>query len=223
MNVFILAILSIPLAGCSIFGRSSVEELNYEVIDKSNIFEVRTYKPYLKAEVTIDSPNGQGQSDAFRILAGYIFGKNKTKSQIKMTSPVLVDEKSSKSENIAMTAPVMVEENVSTTTMFFSMPSKYKETEDLPTPNDKRIKLIKTKEIMMAALSFSGRLVRSNIDPQKDKLKSAIDNSSKYNIATGSKVLYAGYNPPWTLPFLRRNEVLVPVDFSKTKKTLSNH
>ncbi len=209
VKVFSL-IAMVQLVGCSVFGSSGVEELSYEVIAETDKFEIREYAGFLKAEVVVDEQGEQGRNAAFRILADYIFGKNKANKDIAMTSPVIVDN-STVSEKINMTAPVLAESGQGGTRMSFSMPSKYKTVEELPKPVDERIIVYRSTPARYAVIRFSGRLIDSNIDPMKANLLQAVNQSSRYKIKKGASVQYAGYNPPWTIPFFRRNEVLVEV------------
>lgn len=208
MNKLLVVMMLFLSFGCSLFGKSGVEELKYQRILKDGNKEIRLYSSYLVAQVTVENNNNL-ENKAFKILAGYIFGDNKSKSKIAMTAPVMTNEKMP-SEKINMTAPVLMEPGEQNTmTMSFSMPSKYK-LEELPVPNDKRIKLSIVSEHYVAALVFSGFWGKEKNQRLGEELKEWLIKHPKYRQV--SKPFFAGYNPPWTLPFFRRNEILIKID-----------
>ena len=174
------------------------ETLNGEV-------EVREYAERIAAEVTVDAhTSDKARSEGFNTLAGYIFGKNKQKQSIAMTSPVEIN---SKGRSIAMTSPVEVNARGGLMTMRFFMPAAYSMAE-LPQPADPRVKLVEVPRATVAALRYSGSTEDANTKAKTvallDRLK-----SSQWKVAGPSKAFF--YNPAWTIPFLRRNEVLVEV------------
>ena len=169
-----------------------IETLKYDVLKKDDKIEIRRYKEHITASVTFDNQE-EFDKRAFRTLADYIFGNN-----ISMTSPVLIGEK------IGMTAPVLSDEKDSTWTMSFSMPERYT-METLPTPKNKMVKIKKVEEKTLAAIRFSGFMSDSNFKRNEAKLKKWLDEN---NYDYQSDFVRAGYNPPWTLPFFRRNEIL---------------
>ena len=116
-----------------------------------------------------------------------------------MTSPVLT-----KGEKIGMTSPVLMEEKASSWTMTFSMPSRYT-MESLPKPTNEKIVISEVNETKMAAIRFRGFMSDSNFSKNESELK---DWLNKNSLEYSSDFIRAGYNPPWTLPFFRRNEVL---------------
>jgi len=196
---FLLVIL---FFSCSIIAEVSTETLKYKIIEEDGKKEIRLYEPYIKAQVEIPGTMEDSRGQAFKILAGFIFGKNTSKEKIKMTSPVLIE----KSEKIDMTSPVIIDDRAgSKIKMSFSMPSKYT-LKNLPTPNDPRIKIISVPERLVGAIKFSGRInVEKNKRKSKDLLKWL---KKKNNYLVDPEYVYAGYNPPYTLPFMRRNEVI---------------
>jgi len=172
----------------------SIETLKYDILEKDNKVEIRRYKEYIAASVSFDSRE-EFDRKAFRTLADYIFGNN-----INMTSPVLT-----RGEKIGMTSPVLSQEKETRWTMTFSMPSRYT-LESLPRPNNEKIKIKLVDEAVMATIRFSGFMSDSNYKKNESKLKGWLDSKS---IEYHSNTIRAGYNPPWTLPFFRRNEVLI--------------
>lgn len=218
-----LLITLIINTGCSVFGIRTAEELSYTVMEKQNSYEIRTYDAYIAAEVSLDGSYKSVQRNLFRILAGYIFGKNTAGVSIKMTAPVVVDpneqtsaersilNKTDNSTRITMTAPVTMKKLDNTSwTMAFSMPSEYT-MKTLPQPNDGRIKIVQVPKKTVAVIRFSGRYGDESTRAEKTKsLRHWLSKLKGYR--PKGEAYYAGYDPPFTLPFLRRNEVLIEVD-----------
>jgi hypothetical protein len=147
-----------------------------------------------------DNPRGE----AFRAIAEYIFGANKGGRKIDMTAPV---EISSAGKEIAMTTPVEVKSLDSGSVMRFFIPAKYSR-EQLPEPSDPRVKLIEMPPTTVAVLQFSGSTSDAAMTIYTVMLMKALQ-STKWKVAGPATAFF--YNPPWTLPFLRTNEVAVPV------------
>lgn len=162
----------------------ALEEPSYEVLLTVGDIEFRRYEPYMLAEVTVDGDSQDRR--AFRILAGYIFGDN------------------DKSEKMNMTAPVETRGS----DYAFVMERKYS-SDSLPRPADQRIRIIEREGRIVAALKFSGRWSQSNIRKHERQL---VDALAALDVeATGEPEL-ARYNSPFTPWFLRRNEIIIPVD-----------
>ena len=175
----------------------AIETLNYTIIEKDKKIELRQYDNYIAASVTFDSKE-EFDKKAFRTLADYIFGNN-----ISMTSPVLT-----KGEKISMTSPVLSDDNGNSWTMTFSMPSKYT-LSTLPKPNNKLVKIHEVPSSTLAVIRFSGFMSDYNYNKNANILKGWLTDK---NILFAPNYIRAGYNPPWTPPFLRRNEVLISVE-----------
>ena len=194
------------LSSCSLFGIQNEESPNYKVIVKEGEFEVRQYSSYIIAKTTVQGNYDDDSSKAFKILAGYIFGKNKGEKKIAMTSPVVLKEKSIK---ISMTSPVEMSQIGNSFVMSFSMPSKYT-LETLPDPIDNRISFEKVEARMVASHRFSWLSSKIKNDIRAKELRDWLENKKQYITSEG--YFYKGYNPPWTLPFLRRNEVSIKIN-----------
>jgi hypothetical protein len=175
--------------GCSLFGRGQEDGPSYLVILREDSMEIRKYSSMIMAKTTIRGSFKDAQGEGFRILAGYIFGKNKTNQKISMTSPVLT---------------LSVGEN--RWTMFFSMPSHFT-VNTLPIPTDERIQIEKTTERFFAAVRYSGLWDEARNEEETKKLKDWLRRYPEYEHI--SNPIFAAYNPPWTVPFLRRNEMLI--------------
>ncbi len=191
----------------STFGiNTGTEQPKYEVIETiGNSVEIRRYPPRIAAEATIDvtkSDNPRG--DAFRIVAAYIFGANKGKKKIDMTS--LVETKIA-GEKIAMTAPVQVNKSEKHLTMRFFMPTQYSR-EELPEPVDNRVRLVDVPSETAAVFRFTGSTDDAAVSARTAELLELLRGTS-WKTNGAPKAFF--YNPPWTIPFLRRNEIAVAV------------
>lgn len=184
----------------------STEQRRYDVIERigKNI-EIRQYPTRIVAQTTVDANKSDNpRGDAFRIVAAYIFGANKARQKIDMTAPV---EIATPSVTIPMTAPVEVNTANNALVMRFFMPSSYSRN-DLPEPSDPRVKLIELDPMTAAVLAFSGSTGDDAVSTRTTQLMNAIQDT-KWRLSGSATAFF--YNPPWTLPFLRRNEVAVPV------------
>ena len=185
------------------FGIRSEETPPYKVIAKEDRKEIRDYAHYVVAKTVVTGEFGKAQSEGFRILAAYIFGANEKKQSLSMTAPVEL-EKTSQSEKIAMTAPVSQVAEKGSWVMTFMMPSKY-QLSDLPIPRDKRVQLEEVPSKLVASIAFSGGRGAKRNEQKADELRAWLEVKETYTILSGP--ISAGYDPPWTLPFFRRNEV----------------
>lgn len=201
MKTFMTIITSIILSSCSLFGIQNEESPHYKVLHKDGDFEIREYDPYIVAKVRLKGSSKDNTSKGFRILAGYIFGKNEGKNKISMTAPVEMKQESVK---IAMTSPVEMVEEDNTFTMTFSMPSKYT-LETLPKAKDKRITFESVPKRLKASHRFTWFRTESRLQAKYKELRAWLNKQKDYQALEGFS--FAGYNPPWTIPFLRRNEV----------------
>ncbi|NCN41263.1 heme-binding protein [bacterium] len=183
----------------------AIEIPKYEVLVKADDFEVRHYDPYIVAETVVDGDFDSASTKGFKRLAGYIFGGNQSKKKISMTAPVGMKEKSS--EKIAMTAPVAQEKRNGKYVVTFSMPSSYT-METLPTPDDENVALRAVPEKTFATVQFNGTWSSSRYE---DHLSSLRDWIKKQGYESVGEPNFARYDPPWTLWFLRRNEILIEI------------
>jgi len=211
MRKFIMVTFSIVtstlLSACSMFGNSGVDIAPYSVLEKDGAIEIRRYDTMVLA--TADMPGGmnKGDNQAFQKLFDYISGANVTADKIAMTAPVFMQEKQ-EGQKIEMTAPVFMSENENSETMSFVLPASFN-FETAPKPTDPAVRLEKVENFIVAAVEFSGFLSQSNIQTHRQTLENWIKAS---NYTQTAPYQIAGYNPPWTIPFLRRNEVLIPVE-----------
>ena len=182
---------------------SKLEKPKYEVITSENNIELRQYEKYIAAKTEAKGEEYKTMNSSFKILAGYIFGDNTKSEKIEMTAPVM----QTSSEKIEMTAPVMQTGKDGVWKMQFMMPSKYT-METLPKPKDERVSFVEVPSKKFAVIRFSGFWSKKTFDGQLIKLQDFI--KAKKLQAIGLPI-NAFYNPPWTLPFLRRNEILIEV------------
>ena len=192
---------------------SRVEQADYTVIKKKNGYEVREYPAHIVAQTTVQGTGKEGLVAGFKIVAGYIFGGNVKKESIAMTSPVVAEPHSAKvsrgagGKNIAMTSPVLATVEGSSQTVSFGMPRAYA-LDALPIPNDPRVKIVTIPAKKYAVMRFSGYRSDSRIKRMQEKLLSALTRDS---LAPQGAAAYAGYNAPWTPPWMTRHEVLVEI------------
>jgi hypothetical protein len=183
---------------------SQVKEPAYSVLTKKDGYEIRSYAPYIEARVTVSGSYRDAMSSGFSTLAGYIFGGNVKKQSIAMTAPVIEQ----KSESIAMTAPIIeTVVDANTRVISFVMPAEYT-LQMLPVPNDSRITLAEIPSHNSAVLRYSGYNTPEKVIAMKTVLLGYLKRDMLKVVGTPRG---AAYNPPWTPPFMRRNEVIVDV------------
>lgn len=186
--------------------RGATEQPVYSVIEKTERIEVRRYAPALAAETVVSAGAMEARNEGFERLANYIFGGNTARGSIAMTAPVVTTRE--KGEAIAMTAPVVqAPEGGGAWKVQFIMPSKYT-LQTLPAPNDPRVRIVEVPARDYAVITFSGSRGAEAVERHTARLMSEVAASGWR--AAGEPVSWF-YDPPWTPPFLRRNEVAVPV------------
>ena len=163
----------------------AADEVKYTMVSKSELYEIRKYSDRLVIETKTSD-----QSSSFRKLFKYISGNNKDKKEIKMTTPVTQTEKNGNM------------------TMQFYMPTEFDES-NVPDPNNSEVKVLNIKGGYYAAIKYSGRASDGNYVKHKDILE---DQLKKDKISIISKPIRATYNSPFTLPMLRRNEVMFKIE-----------
>jgi hypothetical protein len=203
LNKIVGALGQVADAGGSIVGiRHGTAEPDFTVERRLGGVEIRQYGPRIAAETTIDADEEKARSEGFRRLAGYIFGGNTTKTKIAMTAPVSQQQ----SEKIAMTAPVAAQRADSGEWVIrFFMPAEHS-MDTLPTPKDDRVRLVTVPAERVAVLRFSGIASLEALATRTDELLNTLRTN---DIKTKSTPFSWFYDPPWTLPFRRRNEVVV--------------
>ena len=185
----------------------AVEEPKYSVLEKSPPFELRSYAPMIVAEVQVEGDLDEASGQGFRLIAAYIFGQNQVSEKIAMTSPVVVEGQSPKSAKIAMTSPVTIESSAGQWTISFVMPAEYT-MESLPKPLNPKVQLRQIPAVKRAVIGFTGFYNENKVTERTLELEEWMKTK---NLQAASAPKFARYNPPWTLPFLRRNEIMIDV------------
>jgi len=196
------ALLVISVAGgCAI----NIEEAKYEVVSKTENFEIRDYAPHVVAETGVDGTLEDAGNKAFQRLFGYISGGNRSHNKISMTAPVSQELANKK---IKMTSPVGQQRIEGGWVVSFTMPVS-QTIEALPVPEDQRVKLRQVPACRMAAVRYSGIWSEKRYLRYKQELEAWIE---KNGFRIIGEPVWARYNPPFTPWFLRRNEILIQVN-----------
>ncbi|NBC12437.1 MAG: heme-binding protein [Gammaproteobacteria bacterium] len=199
----------------------ATEEPSHRVVETYPELELRRYAPHLVAETVVDAGFDKAGNRAFGILADYIFGKNRGETKIEMTAPVTqqpaAEGEQTEGQKIEMTAPVAQRPadggssasavGAERYVVSFVMPQRFT-METLPEPVDPRVELRREPERLMAVRRYSGRWTKENYREEERKLLKAVRERGYEPI--GAPV-YARYNSPFSLWFMRRNEVMVEV------------
>lgn len=188
----------------------AIEEPNFQVLKNDEPFELRRYEPILIAEVFVSGRRDEATRQGFRLIADFIFGNNVSTTQkpkkIAMTAPVTVE-----SQKIAMTAPVTIESAGHASDerwrVQFVMPKEYT-LETLPKPNNPVVQIRSIPGKVYAVYGYSGLSGEDKVNRYTKELENWI--AKQGLLVTGTSQL-ARYNPPWTLPPFRRNEILLEV------------
>lgn len=183
-----------------------VEEPRYTLVRQDRGVELRRYAPVVRAVTVVENVTwDRALNEGFRRLAGYIFGGNTKQQSIAMTSPVTAQPTSMK---IAMTAPVTAQPASSGVRVTFTMPAGHT-LQSLPLPDNRAVVLEAVDERFVAVRAFSGFAGRDTFERERAALLGSLVGLGVRAVAEPE---LARYDPPWTLPFLRRNEVAVEVE-----------
>lgn len=207
MRPLSIAMLCMLLAGCSVFGwRGGTEQRSYQVVDvlPSGI-EIRRYEPSVFARAEVGTDADTPRSDAFRMLFRYITGTNQGDREIAMTAPVSVAEDGSE---IAMTAPVRAESDGQTMAMRFYLPASFT-IETAPRPTENGVTLGEEPGRTVAVLRYTWSTGPEKASRMRGELLATLP-SGGWSPRGDAYSMF--YDPPWTLPFLRRNEAAVDVE-----------
>lgn len=184
----------------------ATEQPKYEVLEQHGNVELRRYQAILIAETWVDGSMSEASGRAFRVLADFIFGNNTAAAgnsqDIAMTSPVTMQPQS---QDIAMTSPVTMQENDGRWRVHFVMPSEYTYA-TLPKPNNADVHIRQVPVTQYAVVSFSGFAGDSKSSQIATELLAWMQANGLTPIGSPS---VARYDPPWRLPFMRRNEIMI--------------
>ena len=186
----------------------ATEEPEFKLISEDGEFQIRQYDPKIIAQVEVEGDFDEASSMGFKLLADYIFGNNLldgTSKKISMTTPV---EMLPMAENLLMTSSIMDDRINNKWSINFVMPQEYS-LDTLPKPNKSQVNIIEVPKEKYAVIVFSG-LVRESSYAEKAELLSNYLKENSFKQQGAIKI--ARYNPPWTLPFFRRNELMVKID-----------
>ena len=225
MNIIYIVLAVVVIWSAWSYFSSRVERAQYTVVESKAKYEIRLYPEHIVAQTVVDGTYDEAISKGFRIIAAYIFGSNIKKQSIAMTSPVLEKGESismtspvtegvayrvptaNKSQSIAMTAPVTATIEGESHIISFGMPKSYT-IDTLHIPNDSRVKLVTIPERKMAVMRFTWLRSTARVEKKKTELATAVS-------ADGLQIFgvpeYAGYNAPWTAPWMTRHEVMVEI------------
>jgi hypothetical protein len=185
----------------------ATEEPQFSVLEKTPPFELRSYAPMILAEVKVEGDLDEASSQGFRLIAAYIFGQNQVSEKIAMTTPVAIEGQTPKSAKIAMTSPVSIESNAGQWIVSFVMPAQYT-MESLPKPLNSKVQIRQIPAVKRAVINFSGFYNANKVAERTLELEEWMKTK---NLQAASAPKFARYNPPWTLPFMRRNEIMIDV------------
>ncbi|WP_368416010.1 heme-binding protein [Falsiroseomonas sp.] len=189
------------LGACSVVGvRSGTEEPAFETLGTEAGLEIRRYGARLAAETTVEADEMGARSQGFSRLAGYIFGGNAGASRIAMTAPV-----SQQGTRIAMTSPVAQASVAESQVIRFFLPTALR---DPPVPKDARVRIVEVPGETVAVYRFTGSIAPDAVAAARARLLATLPATSW--VAAGEPVTWF-YDPPWTIPTLRRNEIAIPV------------
>ncbi|MDX2445586.1 MAG: heme-binding protein [Desulfobacterales bacterium] len=196
------------VTGCSVVGIRTTEEAIYTVLAEYDPIEIREYEELIVVETDVNASYDEAGNIAFKKLFGYISGENVSQSKIAMTAPVISKERNpGTGEKVAMTSPVIGEKQGQGWRYSFVLPAGYTlETAPLPTNPEVNLAVIPRKKV--AVIRYSGLWREPAMREKSDELVEWIQTNGLESLSTPRS---AGYDPPWTLPFLRRNEILIDV------------
>ena len=205
-----IAILAAALltAGCSVFGGRAAPEPDYSVVVSEPPFEIRAYPPLTVARTSAGEDRDTAVRTGFGRLFDYISGENAPAEDIAMTAPVIT-EAEAEGEDIAMTAPVLTEEaeQEGRWEVMFVLPDGMTP-DTAPRPTNPAVEIAQIPARRVAVVTFSGILDETDIAENRRRLARWLEERPERAAGAWQS---AGYNPPWTLPWFRRNEVMVPV------------
>ena len=177
----------------------ALEEPKYQILKSNSNYEIREYNDRLAVEVTYSN-----EDSGFRYLFNYISGENTTSEKVSMTVPV------TQSVKIDMTTPVTQSKKDGKLVMQFYLPSKFT-LNNAPKPTNSRVSLVVLEGGIYAVIRYSGRVTDKNFQKHYKKLKEYL---IKDNINFVEPAIRATFNGPFTLPILRRNEVMMKINYN---------
>lgn len=207
MKKFITGFILFLLApACAAF--VDVKEPSYEIVKNTEIYEIRQYPAMIAAETVVYEDFDDAGNVAHKRLFGYISGENRTNEKIPMTAPVTAEEKTG-SKKIPMTAPVTMEEDSEGKFVYGFIMPEGSTMENLPEPLDPKVRLVKKPAKSVAVHRYTGTWSEETYREKVNMLKKALEADG---LKPTERVVWSRYNPPFTLPFMRRNEIWIYLD-----------
>jgi len=201
-SLHVVCLATITMLGA--MNAMATEEAAYTVVKTEGAFEIRDYAPHIVAETLVEGTLEEAGNTAFNRLFRYISGGNRSREKVAMTAPVAQQPKG---EKIAMTAPVAQQRVREQWAVSFMMPATYT-LETLPAPEDTQVTLRQVPARRIAAVRYSGSWSEKGYLRHKSELESWVRGKG---LTAAGEPQWARYNSPFTLWFLRRNEILIPV------------
>lgn len=192
--ILLFALLTLPRPG------HAIEEPAFELTGNIADVEIRQYAPYVVAEVVLSGTATETGNQGFRLLAGYIFGKNKGRKQLAMAAPVT---QAAAPVKLTMTAPVMQSAVPGAYRVQFVLPRDVT-LDTAPLPLDPRIVLRLEPARRVAVIRYSGRWSEANYNEHLASLRARLRSAG---LPSSGEPIYSRYNPPFTPWFMRRNEI----------------
>jgi hypothetical protein len=195
--------------GCSLFGIRTTEGASYVVIDKRDPIEIREYEELVVVETFVNTSYEEAGNIAFKKLFAYITGENLSKTKIAMTAPVMAKEGDGPAgDKIPMTSPVLGERRAEGWRYSFVLPANFT-LENAPLPSNPEVKLAVIPPKKVAVIRYTGSWKEETMRENSETLVQWIRGNG---LELLSNPRSARYDPPWTLPFLRRNEIMIDVN-----------
>ncbi|KAG0560532.1 hypothetical protein M758_10G183100 [Ceratodon purpureus] len=193
----------------------NLESIPYDLVRRAADYEIRDVKSYVVAETTMSGRSGfdfSSSGQAFNTLAAYLFGKNSKRSEMAMTTPVMTNRGQSEGEKMDMTTPVIQQRRAGEGQwrMSFVLPAKYNE--DAPLPVDSAVSIRRVPAKTVAVAVFSGFVTDDEVKRREQALRRALLKDPVVRVKADAQPEVAQYNPPFTLPFMRRNEVSLEIE-----------
>ena len=198
----VIAVVAIMIG---VMDAMAIEEAKYKVVEKDNRFEIRDYAPHILAETVVEGGVEDAGNKAFKRLFRFISGDNRSRDKVAMTAPV---SQQPMGEKIKMTAPVGQQRVKESWAVSFMMPASYT-LKTLPEPEDPKITLRQVPARRIAAVRYSGFWNEKGYLKHKVELESWIH---RMGLTIVDDPIWARYNSPFMPWFLRRNEILIPID-----------
>ncbi|XP_042440270.1 heme-binding-like protein At3g10130, chloroplastic isoform X1 [Zingiber officinale] len=199
-----------------------LETVKFRVLKRTEEYEIREVEVLLHQQLAVGFLDSlklgktgfdfNGASQSFNVLASYLFGKNIANEQMEMSTPVYTRKSQSDGETMDMTTPVITKKspNGDKWTMSFVMPSKYGS--NLPVPKDQSVNIKEVPRKILAVTAFSGFVTDEDVRRRESKLREDLKRETDFQLKVGASVEVAQFNPPFTLPFTRRNEIAIEVE-----------